>query len=65
VNDPVRHDPVRKYAWRSKAPAKAPSYDRVVQALKDAEVMEEIALGKGEKGYQRALQREAIRRGLD
>lgn len=54
----------RRYMLRT-GNEKPPQYTRTVRALSDRDVIEEIALGRGDAGYQQALRDAATDRGLD
>ena len=52
----------RDYPLHDGGEPRAPNYDRVVRALSDAELEDEILGKRGEPGYQLALLAEAERR---
>lgn len=54
----------KRYAVGSVGPVLDPNYDRVVRALSDADLEDEILNGKGEDAYQAALIAEHGRRAL-
>lgn len=52
------------YAIRDAKGELPPSYDRVLRALSDEDIVEELAVPRGEPGYQAAIHAEAVKRGL-
>lgn len=47
---------------KTEGPGKPPNYDRAVKNLTDQELADEIRLGRGDLGFQAALQAEKLRR---
>lgn len=52
----------KRYRFTAPEPEVAPNYERVARALSDADLEDEILLGRGEPGYKSALVDEADRR---
>lgn len=52
----------RRYPVKTEGPGKPPNYDRAVKNLTDQELADEIRLGRGDLGFQAALQAEKLRR---
>jgi len=53
-----------QYSYEYKGEAKPPAYERLMKNLSDREVISEIAAGRGEEDFQKALMAEARKRGL-